>query len=60
MRVIFFFWTQGEVGSSQGAGGGGHKDSLLLHVCDLALCVSLAVHLGRLRVTVSESEASSQ
>lgn len=30
-----------------------------VHVCDLTLCVSLVVLLGRLRVTVTESEVSS-
>lgn len=29
-----------------------------VYVCDLTFCVSLVVHLGRLRVTVSEFEAS--
>lgn len=39
---------------------GAHQDSLLCAcVCDLTLFVSLVEFLGRLRVTVSECEASS-
>lgn len=29
-----------------------------VYVCDLTFCVSLVVHLGRFRVTLSEFEAS--
>lgn len=38
--------------------GGPTQTVCSVYVCDLTFCVSLVVHLGRLRVTVSEFEAS--
>lgn len=42
------FWLRGPI-----------KTVCYVHVCDLTLCVSPVEFLGRLRVTVSECEASS-